>query len=283
MDRLALRRRQKRQELWEKQREHQKVRLDGLREAIKNGKPIKKPRRQAEQIQKVQKAKANFVIPQIKFHAIRDALFGNYKEELPKSPFESGRAFRKHLEKKGWKWLGGGMFSSVMWKEGSDKVLKVCNTLDPWPHYVIWANKKGYGGTFAPKIYSYKYYKGVKSPFYVAVMEKLDKCTHNLKGNHPLVMMDKLFYYTSQHSNEHAALCMDLMVPGAGKFAKDFAFEFPQDKFGYDLHGGNFMTRGDKEFVLTDPLSRIKGLRPEQDEASDNSRYAFKERFKVAA
>ena len=58
-----------------------------------------------------------------------------------KSPFEGAYAFIHFLQKRGYKNLGSGAFSTVLGKEGSDRVLKVTRSNDNWIDYIQWAAK----------------------------------------------------------------------------------------------------------------------------------------------
>lgn len=173
-----------------------------------------------------------------------------------KSAFDSGHAFAAALEKKGFKKLGSGSFSMVYAKEGSDKCIKVCYRLDAWMDYISWAAKKGYCGTFAPRVYSYKYFKGKGDPFYLAVMERLDKETGAIDDSHPQAFAYRAFTWgyrsPKAYANDNYKKCLEIMNPGMSVFVKDFA-EFALTRHP-DIHQGNFMVRKDGSFVATDPI-----------------------------
>lgn len=169
-----------------------------------------------------------------------------------KSPFECGISFGNFLEKKGFKRLGSGTFSTVFCKGDSQRVIKVCHRLDAWMDYIAWSAKKGYCGTYAPRVYSYKYFKGITSPFYVAVVERLEKTYGMVEDQHPQAFAYTAFKWNLQHSNDNAQQLLDLLSPGLSKFTvdvKDFA-----KNHSLDLHSGNFMVRKDGSFVATDPI-----------------------------
>lgn len=176
------------------------------------------------------------------------------------SPFAGPTGYAAALKRKGFKKIGSGYYSMVFAKEGSNKVIKIGMRplTDGWVRYVTWASKTGYAGGLAPKVYSYKYIKTKKTeePFYVAVMEKLEKEASQTKGEEPMAVMADLAPFAMRHDNDNARALADLMVPGMAKFAVDFKEKFKDDSF--DLHGGNFMFRFDGSFVITDPISRVK-------------------------
>ncbi len=57
----------------------------------------------------------------------------------PKSAFEDGRSFIKFLEKKGFKAIGIGHYSTVLAKDKSTRVIKISRTPDNWISYITWA------------------------------------------------------------------------------------------------------------------------------------------------
>lgn len=181
------------------------------------------------------------------------------KDEGPKSAFDSKYTFIQALERKGFKKLGSGYYSVVLHKKG-ERVIKV-GKADQWINYVLWAGKTGYGGTFAPKVYSYKMFPGKKKgndpwghegPFYVAVMEKLEKTVSSARSSEDMVIGPYLFQ-TYLHKNAAAGRMLDVLAPGLRVFSDQFKKTF---KNGWDLHNGNFMLRSDGGLVLTDPIAR---------------------------
>src|SRR5882672_10391646 len=73
-----------------------------------------------------------------------------------KNPITNAWAYISWLEKKGFKRLGAGAYSTVLGKDGSDKVIKVSRSLDNWIDYIQWSAANGYAGNFAPRVYSWK-------------------------------------------------------------------------------------------------------------------------------
>jgi len=191
--------------------------------------------------------------------ALINALFPRHFEqkvqETKESAFDNARSFGKALEKKGWKWIGRGFYSSVYAKEGSKRVLKVGHRpeSDGWVDYVLWANRSGYGGSFAPKVYSYKWIKGKESDFYLASMERLHATWHHVDKYAAVAPVGAIWPFVV-NGNENAKIMADLFIPGLAKFSEDFLKEFER---GHDMHAGNYMLRANDPvgFVLTDPLS----------------------------
>ena len=168
-------------------------------------------------------------------------------------PFESGYGFCRRLEKKGWKLLGSGAHSRVLAKGDSNKVIKVGCSADNWMRYVLWGRKNGYEGNFVPKVYSYKYFKG-KSPFYVAIVERMERCTSRAKGSEKDAILMDLFQYAVR-DNMYAYAALNFTEPGCGDFAAKLATAANDNNWSMDLHGGNFMTRKDGSWVATDPVN----------------------------
>ncbi len=76
---------------------------------------------------------------------------------LPKtSPLKCPFNFIDKLEKRGYKVLGRGAYSTILGKEGSSRVIKVSRSLDDWIDYVQWGAANGYAGNFVPRVYSWK-------------------------------------------------------------------------------------------------------------------------------
>lgn len=168
---------------------------------------------------------------------------------------QDGWKFIKALEKRGFIILGQGFYSSVLWKKG-DRVIKVSSGIkhDAWIDYVLWASQKGYAGTLAPKVYSYKKI----GDFYVAVMEKMAVTAMHVNCKEDHYIYPQLLTMVTQYGNNKAAEFLEQVVPGARKFAydlKDFA-----GNNGFDLHNENIMFRLDGSMVITDPVSFVSSL-----------------------
>lgn len=178
------------------------------------------------------------------------------RSEGPPSPFENGYGFLKALTKRGFKILGRGYFSAVCHKPGTTRVLKVGirpSEGDGWSDYMFWGAKKGYAGTFVPKVYSYKWVKGKKSDFYIASMEKLDSEMSNFGSDHANTVIANLIEYGAKYNNELGITLADLAVPGLGKFCTSLAAHFVDSRL--DLHGANIMTRHDGSLVVIDAVA----------------------------
>ena len=181
--------------------------------------------------------------------------FGQKKFEFKKfgsasRPFDDGFAFIKALEKKGFKTLGSGAFSTVLGKDGSDRVIKVIRRPDGWIDYIHWASKKGEAGRFAPKVFSYKKIKGKKKDFSVAIVERLEYTLEVTPIDHALKILPDLIWRAND--NPMAASFADVLAPGLRKFMDDMGEKF--EKKNFDLHNGNLMLRKDGSFVVADPV-----------------------------
>lgn len=188
-------------------------------------------------------------------------------ERPPFKYFIDWASFGNGLEKKGFKALGHGSFGSVYGKAGQDRVIKILHgENDGWLDYVTWANKKGYGGTFAPKLYSYKLVKTLGGTFGIASMERLEKTISGMDPKDGRYLLPSMFQYSVQYGNQKATDFLDTLQPGLAKFAVDFKEKF---QHGYDLHRGNFMIRKDEQVVVTDPISLGSGFSNTRMKAKD--------------
>lgn len=163
--------------------------------------------------------------------------------------------YREWLVKRGFECLGKGVYSYVYAKPGSDRCIKVATIYDAWPAYVLWAMKKRYSGTFAPKVYSLKYHNG----FYVAVMERLVCTLHDVTQDSPSGIYRNPVYFN--HARDLTRLGEHKYPEKAEKWIK-FAKQADAENLLNDLHQGNFMIRKDGQLVLTDPSSRPSNAKP---------------------
>jgi hypothetical protein len=157
--------------------------------------------------------------------------------------------FIKALLKRGFVRLGDGFYSTVLNKPGSNRVVKVCGSLDGWSDYAVWAAEEGYAGNLAPKVYSLHVLPYSYGYFYVAVMERLAVKVHDLLAPH-----DAITAY--QSIIENSVRFSDNAPEPWGEFVRKFSQRFPGIGNGitHDLHDGNFMLRIDGSLVLTDPI-----------------------------
>jgi hypothetical protein len=168
--------------------------------------------------------------------------------EEPKGVFKSALNFANALKKRGFELLGQGCFSMVYAKKDSDKVIKVTYRPDNWIDYVTWAAEKGYAGTYAPKVYSYKKFP---AGFSVAVMERMAKPARNSYDEDDYVIQCLLT--PALRGNKMAQLYLDDYSPGLPKFLIDFWDKWKDSRF--DMYGDNMMFRKDGTFCVTDPLA----------------------------
>jgi len=177
--------------------------------------------------------------------------------EMPKtSPFKCPFNFIDKLEKRGYKVLGRGAYSTILGKEGSSRVIKVSRSLDDWIDYVQWGAANGYAGNFVPRVYSWKRHeRSMKdkhtewcgtNDWSVAVVERMmDTCSDQ---KHDMSLLYNL-YYPASSGNTMAALYMDDLCPGSYQFFS----ELHKNHFSSDIGGKNMMVRADGSFCVTDP------------------------------
>ncbi|HEY0329781.1 MAG TPA: hypothetical protein VGC77_11855 [Rhodopseudomonas sp.] len=143
------------------------------------------------------------------------------------------------------------MFSTVLAKPGSSKVIKVNTRPDDWLDYALWATRKGYAGKLSPRIYSYQ---RNSDGTYIAVMERMARtmCAERSDktsrwGNNWPALAFGLRAYGALRDQQ----ITDEMIPGGRAFVQDV-----QENFEYlDLHDENIMVRFDGTVCITDPVS----------------------------
>jgi len=154
------------------------------------------------------------------------------------------------LRKKGLGKLGGGAFSDVFAAPTSDRAIKVSRRDDCWPKYILWTTAEGYAGTFAPKVYSLRYYSD--QGFYVATMERLS----SIRSNDPDAQTPE-----AKAARQLRSRIIEAAWNATGEPAKDIApmvdFVKKIRNLGEqtDFHDGNWMLRRDGSLVITDPIS----------------------------
>lgn len=183
------------------------------------------------------------------------------------SAFNDAASFIDRLKKRGFVELGHGAFSTVLGKEGKDRVIKVIRRSDPWIDYAVWAAKEGEAGRLAPKVFSYKTIKGAKRDFSVAVMERLEYTFFKTPKDHVLKILPGLL----AHSNHNAIASQfaDMLSPGVVSFFDKMTKRFGEDNL--DIHNGNFMVRNDGTFVVVDPVAGLDPTSPKRLKAGDFS------------
>lgn len=189
---------------------------------------------------------------------------------------DSRDKFEIFLRKKGFHLFGSGYFSRVLGHPSSDKVVKILNkpNEDGWVDYIKWANEQGFGGSFAPKLYSYKFIKD--GNYAVAVMEKLDKTFYAMVNHkkeeksfiHKIEFLHSALEHGIYKHNETALSVAELLQPGYRKFAEAFVNKFARGSgYHYDMHQKNWMICKDR-LVMSDPLSHCESA-------------SYQERFKA--
>lgn len=187
----------------------------------------------------------------------RDFADGNRKwvfRKFEKKPFDGAEGFIKALEKRGFKKLGQGAFSTVLGKDGQSRVIKVIRRPDGWINYVHWAAQIGEAGHFAPKVFSYKKIKGRKKEFAVAIMERLKYTLEDTPEDHALKVLPNVMWKADK--NEMAQKFVDILAPGLMGYLKKMSEWKNIPIMNFDFHDGNLMLREDGSLVVVDPVSR---------------------------
>lgn len=174
--------------------------------------------------------------------------------KFEKKPFDNAEGFIKGLERRGFKKIGSGAFSTVLAKEGSKRVIKVIRRPDGWINYVHWAATNGFAGKFAPMVFSYKKIKGRKGEFAIASMERLKYTLNGVPQEHALKILPGLMGRVDH--NEMAKKFVDVLAPGLSDFLTRMSEKWKIPPWNFDFHDGNLMVRTDGSFVIVDPVSR---------------------------
>lgn len=177
---------------------------------------------------------------------------GRYGEvtRVPKHPLKNPWSYIDWLEKKGFKRLGAGAYSTVLGKDGSDKVIKVSRSLDNWIDYIQWAAKEGYAGNLAPKVFSWKKHESDTNNFSVAIVERMQSTTRddNYKSDASVIMS---LTYPARKGNIMAQLFMEELQANSVKFFN----QLHELDFDGDIGGGNVMVRANGTICVTDPTA----------------------------
>lgn len=186
--------------------------------------------------------------------------------EEPKGVFGCPYRVVEALEKKGYKVLGSGHYSTVLGHPKSpDKVIKVTRHQDNWIDYVKWGAENGHAGKFAPLVFSWKKFPAGWS---WAVMERMDRCVGaggytyrwTLSGNGmervdrgPVddynVIFDLLHHAAS--GNMMAKVYVEDLCPGAF----DYVSKLRSTMAARDIRAANTMIRKDGSLCFTDPCA----------------------------
>lgn len=172
--------------------------------------------------------------------------------------FESATGFKKALVRRGYERLGGGSFSTVYAKPGSDRVIKVTHRPDNWIDYCLWGEKEGYAGSLSPKVYSFKVFnKG--QHFSVSVVERMKRDCGRIGRKEDLYVLGDLLYRYVHSENTMCGLFLEELAPGMA----DFCLKLKKNFGELDLHGGNIMVRDNGSVCVTDPVTYMDGeLKP---------------------
>lgn len=183
-----------------------------------------------------------------------------WQEPAKPGRFGSAHAMITALQKKGFKQLGSGHFSTVLAKPDSDKVIKITRHQDNWIDYVKWASEKGYAGGFAPRVYSWKKFPGGWS---WAVMERMEKtldagydyrddydASTSTGSENDLSLIFSLLEPAGR-GNTMAQVYMEDLCPGAFGFVKELRSVMRAS----DIRGPNTMIRKDGSLCFTDPCA----------------------------
>lgn len=176
-----------------------------------------------------------------------------------------GTAYRmiEALEKKGFKRLGSGHYSTVLGHPKSpDKVIKITRHQDNWIDYVKWAAEKGYAGGFGPRVYSWKKFP---SGWSWAVVERMERCVGESYEDVFDSSANSSVGCSSGTDDDYAVIFSLLdFAAGGNTMAKVYAEDLCPGALDYltelrkamragDVRAANTMVRKDGSLCFTDP------------------------------
>lgn len=200
------------------------------------------------------------------------------ERELLNTPWKSPRELISWLRSKGFRRLGGGVFSAAYGKPGHKRIVKISKREDKcWIQFANWAMRLT-ANPYIPNIYWFKPYKGTRKgkqeTFFVTLIERLRPFTiGNIKRIDDPVIVAALLRYGYWVEGEQDELEDHLDALGYGtstrtvqRILKQYSnHKFVQtikrfERFGgpecsSDIHSGNLMLRDDGTLVITDPLA----------------------------
>lgn len=180
--------------------------------------------------------------------------------------FGSAHRMITALEKKGYKRLGSGHYSTVLGHPKSpDKVIKVTRHQDNWIDYVKWAAENGYAGGFGPKVYSWKKFPAGWS---WAVIERMAHCVGDGYDDYGISYDSDAGHYVpakggddyeiiftllnaAQRGNIMAQVYCDDLCPGAFEYVSKLKSAMRAG----DIRAANTMVRKDGTLCFTDPCA----------------------------
>jgi len=164
-----------------------------------------------------------------------------------RNSFSHYKPAHNDLLQRGYKFLGAGAFSSVYGKPESDTVVKLSRTRpenDGWFAFAAWLRKERIDNIHFPRIHELAHH----GSYYMARMERLTNFKELTDNNRrTLASVQRVAWRWSGWEDEIATMSAPL------REAVDSLRQF-LGGYGLDLHGGNFMQRGDT-VVINDPLS----------------------------
>lgn len=157
--------------------------------------------------------------------------------------------------------IGSGAFGVVYSERGSDVVYKVCETSTnkPYISFVKQLSKQKVDNPFLPKVYGCAVFTSdVKGDsYFIVVMERLNDDRPD--GFYDAIRkVEELVDPSDDVKAANLLPGLKTVVPRVLRSAVSLLQRARRDagkEAGWDLHGGNFMIRGDRQLVVIDPLA----------------------------
>lgn len=163
--------------------------------------------------------------------------------------------------------LGSGIHSQVYKSKTMGYATKVCQNIDQWPEYVIWATGEGFAGNLAPEVYAIREI----SFGYVATMELFERTisvTYDLPWNLS-GLFDKYVYGWGLPLSIDELCLLDRYLPGYERFVASYRARFGNN---WDIGGRNIMVRANGTLCITDPIGGCRGSSPARWHSGRSSR-----------
>lgn len=163
--------------------------------------------------------------------------------------------------------IGSGAFGVVYSDRGSDVVYKVCeaNSNKAYMSFVKQLSKQKQDNPFLPQIYGCAVFTSDaqnvhgdgKDSYFVVVMERLNDQRPDGFYDAINTVEGLCDPYEGKHKDTNLLPGIRTVVPRALRQAVSLMKRAKRgcSEAGWDLHGGNFMIRGERQLVVIDPLA----------------------------
>lgn len=212
------------------------------------------------------------------------ALLHLRETEVRMGHYRSLSSYQQALYKRGYEYVASGMFATIFAKPQSSTVLKVGTMTDVYPIYLQWAVDKGYAGTFAPRVKSFKVHTtNDDEPFYVAEIERLATTVEEADDDDYAKAVELFYDLRGSSSGFHSLKDLKNLAPDWVPFVDGLTKLKNRHSLTFDLHDQNFMVRNNGDLVLIDPMfdgDPFGGTRPRTIKTTRDAAVKLATKFK---